>query len=102
MLKFIENAEEVLANIECNCLDAAAVPEFRESVKLSPEAGGRKFLVDLSKVEFIDSSGVGALLSLFKKSQTSESDFIFLNPHPTAQSVLELLKLHRVFTIEHR
>ena len=102
MLKFIENQEEVLANVECSSLDAAVISDFKESIQAAPAAQGRKFFVDLSKVEFIDSSGVGALLSLFKKSQAGESEFIFLNPHPTTQSVLELLKLHRVFVIEHQ
>lgn len=102
MLKFIENPKEVLAIVDCSCLDAAAVPEFKEAAEETPSANGRKFFLDLSGVEFIDSSGVGALLGLFKKTKLEESSFYFLNPHPTTQSVLELLRLHRVFVIEHR
>ena len=69
MLNFIENEKEVLAVVESNCLDAAALNAFKEAAQVVPELKERRFLVDLSAVEFIDSSGVGAVLGLFQASR---------------------------------
>lgn len=53
--------------------------------------------VNLAEVDFVDSSGIGALLSLFK---SCNQKLTLVSPKPSVISVLELLRLHRVFEIE--
>jgi anti-sigma B factor antagonist len=43
-------------------LDLASAPHFREAVGEAMGTGARKVVVDLSGSDFIDSSGIGALM----------------------------------------
>ena len=57
--------------------------------------------VDLSKTRFIDSSGLGALLSLHKILRTQGGILKLLNPSAAVSQLIELTRLHRVFEIVH-
>lgn len=54
-----------------NRLDAAAAPDFKETVTSRIDAGEDTILLDLSSVDFIDSSGLGALVVLLKRMSPS-------------------------------
>lgn len=81
-----------------NQLDAAASQQVKTTLRALPVEGINRVVIDLGTVSFIDSSGVGALLTLCK----------WLPPGAVVQltkvqaevrAVLELLRLHRVFEI---
>lgn len=80
-------------------LDAANSGEVREIILSLLEKGGQQLVVDLSGVNFIDSSGLGALLSGYKSANLRSSAFILSGLKPRVQSMFELTRLHRVFTI---
>lgn len=62
----------------------------------APEARG--VILNLSKVEFIDSRGIGALISIFKKVEGRGSLF-FCNVRGPVTSLLHLTRMDKVFTI---
>ena len=47
-------------------LTAFTAKTFRADVMQLHEQGKRHFIIDMSAIEFIDSAGVGSLISLFK------------------------------------
>ncbi|RYY85928.1 MAG: anti-sigma factor antagonist, partial [Comamonadaceae bacterium] len=47
-------------------LDASVAPAFRQAVVQLVEGGDRRLVMDLGGVEFLDSSGLGALVSILK------------------------------------
>ncbi len=96
MIKVETKDEALCLSIEADTLDAANASEAKAAFK-GLDAGERRVCVDLSRVEFVDSSGVGALLSLYKQV---EGKMRLERPTPAVLSVLELLRLHRVFEIE--
>ena len=55
--------------------------------------------VDLSKTRFIDSSGLGVLLSLNKTLRAQGGVLKLLNPSSAVAQLIELTRLHRVFEI---
>lgn len=58
--------------------------------------------VRLAKVDYIDSSGIAALVEGFQQARTKQQPFILLTPSPSVRAVLELARLDRVFQIrEH-
>lgn len=60
-------------------------------------AGGRPHLVvDLNDVEFIDSSGLGALIGGLKAARVAGGDLRIARPREQARSVLRLTTLDRV------
>ncbi len=54
-------------------LTAFTAKTFRGDVLQLHESGKRHFIIDMSGIEFIDSAGVGALISLFKTIGTDGS-----------------------------
>lgn len=80
--------------------DAASITEFKESLDSAWSDKIRSVAIDLSSVQFIDSSGVGALLSVQKKLPSDSSPVTLVNAKPNVVSVIELLRLHRVFNLQ--
>lgn len=60
-------------------------------------ADGRHCLLDLSAVQFIDSTGVGLLIRLQKKIRASGKQLILLSSSATVNRALELMRLQNFF-----
>jgi anti-sigma B factor antagonist len=60
---------------------------------------GKKVLVDLSGVEYIDSSGIASLVEAFQEARKRGSHFSLVAVSPAALRVFELARLDQVFTI---
>jgi anti-sigma B factor antagonist len=80
-------------------LDASNSAELRETMLHLLETGGLQLVVDLSQVSFIDSSGLGALLSGFKSANLRSGSLVLAGLQSRVQSMFELTRLHRVFEI---
>jgi anti-anti-sigma factor len=59
-------------------------------------AGRTRVVIDLSGTEFIDSSGLGALVSCLKKARQAGGDLRVAGPNQQALTVLDLTNLNRV------
>lgn len=81
-------------------LDAAGARDFKQECEAAWSPGVTAVIIDLEAVDFIDSSGVGALLSLYKKLPPGQASVKLARLKPTVQSVIELLRLHRIFEIQ--
>ena len=68
-------------------------------LKVLEQERGRDLLIDLDQVQFIDSSGLGALLSGLKNAGLRSRAFILAGLQPRVRSMFELTRLHRVFDI---
>lgn len=79
--------------------DAAASREARELFNSLLAQGNKEFIVDLSGVDFIDSSGLGALVGFFKKVRVGEGDLKLSGPREPIRKILELTHLDKVFAI---
>lgn len=88
--------------VACPRLDAVTARDFKSEVEALWQPGIERLVVDLQPVEFVDSSGIGALLSIYKKLPPQSASIKLLRVHPTVQAVIELLRLHRIFEIEPR
>lgn len=88
-------------SLEVSRLDAANMRDFKSEFAHAWQDGIQTITIDFSKVEFIDSSGIGALLSAHKKLDPSSGSVVLLNVREQVQAVIELLRLHRIFEIRH-
>ena len=81
-------------------LNMTAARMLREELHALVESGGNRVVVDLSGVEFIDSSGLGALLSGLKAARQAGGDLRIAAPNRQAITVLELTNLNRVLRVQ--
>ncbi|WP_442756686.1 STAS domain-containing protein [Methylocystis sp. JAN1] len=83
-------------------VDAHNSAELKDRILKILEGGERNLIIDLGEVEFIDSSGLGALLSGYKNASLHSSAFALAGLKPRVRSMFELTRLHRVFDIYSR
>jgi anti-sigma B factor antagonist len=60
---------------------------------------GKKVLVDLSEVAYIDSSGVASLVEAFQRAKKGGQEFALVAVNAAPLRVLELARLDKVFII---
>jgi anti-sigma B factor antagonist len=73
--------------------------ELKQLVLDALEAGDRKFLIDFTKTGFIDSSGLGVLVSLSKKIRDEGGDLRLAGLNEDLKTLFELTKLDTLFAI---
>ena len=79
--------------------DTTVTEEFKKEVEKYWSSEIEEVVLDFQKVDFIDSSGVGALLALQKRITAGEQPLILKNAGKNVVEVIELLRLHRIFNI---
>jgi anti-sigma B factor antagonist len=77
-------------------MDARSAPEFKEKVGALIKAGNRWIALDLSEVDFIDSSGLGALVSILKQLG-GQGEITIGGVRETVASLFKLTRLDKVF-----
>ncbi|MBM4201277.1 MAG: STAS domain-containing protein [Gammaproteobacteria bacterium] len=80
-------------------IDAHNAGELKDWLLNSLEDGCPLLIVDLASVHFIDSSGLGALLSGYKNANLRQARFVLTGLQARVRSMFELTRLHRVFEI---
>ena len=90
---------KTVISVEEERVDAHNSSELKERILKVLNDGTHSLIIDLGKVEFIDSSGLGALLSGYKNANLQSSAFALAGLKPRVQSMFELTRLHRVFDI---
>jgi anti-sigma B factor antagonist len=80
-------------------LDSATAPRLREELIGLINRGIRSVTVDLARLDFIDSTGLGVLVSAMKRLREHGGDLVLQSPKPSAMRVLEITGLTKVFAI---
>src|SRR2546427_13093374 len=73
--------------------------ELQQKVLDALEGGSRKFVIDFTKTCYIDSSGLGVLVSLSKKVREQGGDLRLAGLNEDLQTLFELPKLDTLFSI---
>lgn len=79
-------------------MDARSAGEFKERVGAFIKAGNQWIALDLSEVEFIDSSGLGALVSVLKQLG-GKGEIAIGGVRDTVASLFKLTRLDKVFQL---
>jgi anti-sigma B factor antagonist len=77
-------------------LDAVTIPVLRPSLDALVAEHNPRIVVDLSNLRLIDSSGVGALVFLYKKAKEYGGDLTVAGACDQPLSIFKLLRLDRV------
>jgi anti-sigma B factor antagonist len=81
-------------------LDAGGSPQFKEQIGALWKDSFVHAEIEMTNVDFIDSSGVGFLLSILRRFPEDTGKVVLKGLKPQVQAVIELLRLHRIFQLE--
>ena len=73
--------------------------ELKDMVQAALDRGDRRLLIDFSRTGYIDSSGLGALVSISKKIREAGGELRLSGLNEDLRSLFELTKLDTLFAI---
>ncbi len=79
-------------------LDAVIAVQFKESFRELTDENTQRYILDLSKVGFMDSSGLGAVVAIYK-SLGFDTTFDLVGLSPPVDRVFRLTRMDTVFRI---
>jgi anti-sigma B factor antagonist len=75
------------------------VAEFRTKINKLIEEGNKDFIFNFSECTFIDSTGLGALVSIYKKCAEKGGSIKLKSLNPEVEKLFKLTRLDKVFEI---
>ena len=91
-----QRAESLVIRVEGD-IDASNAAELRKHLGESIGRHTGRFVLDLSAVSFIDSSGLGALVGFYKQVRVGEGDVRLAGLQENVQKIFALTRLDQVF-----
>jgi anti-sigma B factor antagonist len=98
LLTKIQGDDILVIDIQEDNLDASNVREFRDEIQKFIKDKNRVVL-NMSGLKFVDSSGLGALISCLRDTNSRKGDFRLSNLSRSVLALFELMRMHRVFSI---
>ncbi len=81
-------------------IDLYTVPVLQRELAGALSGAGRvRLIVDLSGVDFCDSTGVNALLAAHRQAREAGGDLELAAPRPAVRKILQVTGLETVFTV---
>lgn len=79
--------------------DTSAIGSFKDTIKGLLQEGASNYVIDLHEVDYIDSGGLGSLVSALRQTRSVEGDIKISGLSEKVRSVFEITRLHRIFEI---
>ena len=92
-----QDGSDILIRVKGDRIDAAGAVPFKDQILQLAEGGTGRVVLDLSQVDFLDSSGLGALVAIRRMLGGRALDL--LSPTPPVVRVLRLTRMDTIFTI---
>ena len=99
-MEFSTRTEDSLriVSVQDNRIDAAVAIEFKDAMRAQTDGGPDLIVLDLSQVDFIDSSGLGAIVAAMKH-MGADRKLALAGFTPTVQRVFQLTRMDSVFSV---
>lgn len=88
----------VIIKLTINALDYSNVGECKQNILASIKAK-KIVIIDMGSLNFLDSSGLGMLLSMLRNVKKDNGDLKLFGLTRPVQALIELVRMHRVFAI---
>ena len=85
--------------VESDRLTAAVADDVKSELTNIVSESKSKVVLNLSNIKFIDSTGIGVLISALKTARQSDTSFVLCAIQKDVMSLLSLMKLDKVFEI---
>ncbi|MEE9296404.1 MAG: STAS domain-containing protein [Phycisphaerae bacterium] len=80
-------------------IDLHQSPQFHQQLVALCDEQPQRLILDLSAVRYIDSSGVGSMVEIFRRLKKEGRLMILVSPSERVRGVLEITRLDEFFTI---
>jgi anti-sigma B factor antagonist len=90
--------DHVVVTLMDTRLDAAVADAFKSTMLDFVESGQKRLVLDLAQVDFIDSSGLGAIVSVLK-SVGRDGSLRLCAMQASVLSIFKLTRMNQVFSI---
>ncbi len=84
--------------VEDRRIDAAVALQFKESMRQTSASSPERIVLDLGQVDFVDSSGLGAIVNTMKQLPPGKS-LELAGLTPTVAKVFQLTRMDMIFNI---
>lgn len=91
-----DKGDETILEID-GALDAVTAPDLRPVVEQLVSEGRRSVTLELSSLRLIDSSGVGVIVSLWRRIRDNGGQVRIVGLRDQPRAIFRLLSLDRVF-----
>jgi anti-sigma B factor antagonist len=78
-------------------LDVSGAPALKDAIAEAVKNGLPRVVIDMGGISFVDSTGLGSVISALKQVRGSHGELRLAAPNQQARVVLELTTLDRVF-----
>lgn len=96
MVRFVRQGKTLIIQLSGELLFTNA-SEIKEEIKAQIQSSDERLVLDLSELEFIDSSGVGVIISLLRRMEGER--VIIASPQPKVARVFEITRLEKIVPI---
>jgi anti-sigma B factor antagonist len=97
-LTSIDNGSVRIVTVEADRIDAAMAIQFKDEMRTETVSGPDHVILNLSQVEFIDSSGLGAIVAAMKQLGNSRR-LELAGLTPAVDKVFRLTRMDTVFRL---
>ena len=97
-LEVEDGAQVLVIRVDAARIDAAAAIQFKDRMREAFACPAPRVVLDLSRVDFMDSSGLGAVVAAMKLIAPGRR-LELAGLSPTVDKVFRLTRMDRVFTI---
>ncbi len=95
----IEEIGEVVVLHMKGSLDASTVAKFKKGAWDLFEKGKLKFILDASELSFVDSMGLGAIISLLRRVREKKGDIKAVNLNRDLEEIFDITRLNKLFEV---
>lgn len=81
-------------------VDIYTSPQMKEVLMDSLKEKETDIIIDCSKLEYVDSTGLGVLISVLKNVRESENSITLINLKPNIRKLFDITGLDKVFIIK--
>lgn len=92
------STNRALVKFSSDNLDSSNVKVFRDQI-LAPSDKYDILLIDMGALNFVDSSGLGALLSTLRTMNSKDGQLRLFGMTRPVHALFELVRMHRIFLI---
>jgi len=96
----IEKKDKIdIISFDVSNINALITDEVNEAISRIFDTSNSKVIINLSGVNYIDSTGFGCFLSIMRTARNNYGELKFAQPEPPIMELFRTLHLHTVFQI---